>query len=61
MKNQLVERLKALKDELDKGNQVINQKQQELVNLQQTILRIQGAVQVLDEEIKKFDDSNKAV
>jgi predicted nucleic acid-binding Zn-ribbon protein len=45
-------KLAALKAELERGNTMISQKQQEMLALQTTIFRIQGAITAL-EELKK--------
>jgi chromosome segregation ATPase len=53
--DKLEKRLTELKTELEKGQQLFQQKQQELTVLQQTILRIQGAIQVCEEMLKEAE------
>ena len=45
----LEQRLKALRDELETGQKMLADVEARRVELQQTILRISGAVQVLEE------------
>lgn len=49
MKNELEARLKLLKDEYQKGQGQLIALEQETVNLKNTLLRISGAIQVLQE------------
>lgn len=53
MKEQLEKRLKELKYEFESGQKMLAEKESELANLRNTLLRISGAIQVLDEEIAK--------
>jgi predicted nuclease with TOPRIM domain len=49
MRQQLEERLVALKSEYDKGQSRFRQLEGELTSLRETLLRISGAIQVLQE------------
>lgn len=49
MKERLEERLKALKTEFEAGQEMLADLESKQVNLQQTMLRISGAIQVLEE------------
>ncbi|MBK8902417.1 MAG: hypothetical protein IPM53_14620 [Anaerolineaceae bacterium] len=49
MKKQLEERLKALKTEFEAGQKMLAELETKQVNLQQTMLRISGAIQVMEE------------
>lgn len=51
MQTQLEKRLKALREEYDQGEQVMSELLNKQRELQQTMLRIQGAIQVLEEEL----------
>lgn len=55
MKEQLQKRLEELKNEYKSGEQMMQDLQQKQDNLKQTMLRIAGAIQVLEEEIAKED------
>lgn len=48
-------RLKDLRQEQARGQQVLAQKQKELVELQQAILQIAGAIQVLEELLNETE------
>jgi hypothetical protein len=52
MNEKIEKKLEVLKAELERGQALINQKNQEALNLQTTIFRIQGAITAL-EELKK--------
>jgi hypothetical protein len=52
MKEQLQNRLEELKREFEVGQNKLRELESEEVNLRQTLLRISGAIQVLDEELK---------
>ena len=49
MKDDIEQRLTALRQEYDKGQQLLVTKQEEVADLQQQLLRISGAIQVLEE------------
>ena len=49
MKQKLEERLQELRNELESGRKLLDEIETKKVNLQQTLLRISGAIQVLEE------------
>lgn len=49
MENQVKERLTQLKSEFEKGQRRLQELENETTNLKQTLLRISGAIQVLEE------------
>lgn len=51
MKDQLQTRLAALKAEYDAGQKVLANLESQKANLRETLLRISGAIQVLEEEL----------
>ncbi|MFP4436107.1 MAG: hypothetical protein ACLFVO_02585 [Chloroflexaceae bacterium] len=53
MREQLEQRLAALKAEFDAGQKLLTDLEQKQANLRQTLLRISGAIQVLEEELGK--------
>ncbi|MBE9233715.1 hypothetical protein IQ231_19085 [Cuspidothrix issatschenkoi LEGE 03284] len=53
MKEQLEIRLKELKSEFTSGQQVLTDLEAKQANVRETLLRIQGAIQVLEEELAK--------
>jgi uncharacterized protein (DUF3084 family) len=57
MKEQLEQRLEQLKTEFQKGQQMLMDAEQQVKNLQESLLRINGAIQVLEEELKKYDEA----
>ena len=56
MKEQLVQRLTALKAEFEAGQKMLAELQRQQAELRNTLLRISGAVQVLEEELAKAAD-----
>ena len=56
MITQLKERLETLKQELQQGQQRITEVHQQEQELEATLLRISGAIQVLQEEIEKSEN-----
>lgn len=52
MRQQLQRRLEALKKEYNAGKTRASELEQQQTNLHQTLLRISGAIQVLEEELK---------
>ncbi len=60
MKEQLEKRLKELKEEFESGQSELDELIKQQNNLQQTLLRISGAIQVLEEEIKKASEEKPA-
>jgi hypothetical protein len=53
MKELAEKKLAELKADFEKGNQLLSQKQQEVSNLMSTLVRIQGAVAVLEDLLKE--------
>lgn len=62
MKTQLEQRLKELKNEFQGGQKMMAELQAKEASLRDTLLRITGAIQVLEEELARDGQSNgKAV
>lgn len=57
MRERLEQRLKALKVELEAGEKLIAELDAKRLNLRDTLLRISGAIQVLEEELAKAAQS----
>ncbi len=53
MKEQLEKRLKELKAEFESGQKMLAELETKQTNLRNTLLRISGAVQVIEEELAK--------
>ena len=53
MRQQLEERLTSLRTELEAGERVLADLETQRANLRETMLRISGAIQVLEEELAK--------
>ena len=53
MKIQLEERLAELKEELEKGQAIMADLKAKETNLRESMLKIQGAIQVLEEELSR--------
>lgn len=51
MKEKLEARLSDLKGEFEKGEQALTQVEARKIQLEQTLLRLSGAIQVLEEEL----------
>lgn len=58
MKQQLQQRLQELKVEFESGQRFLAELETQQANLQNTLLRIQGAIQVLEEELAKANSSS---
>lgn len=56
MKQQLEQRLQQLKAEYESGQKVLADLDNRRAEVEQTLLRIQGAIQVLEEELAKVDE-----
>jgi predicted nuclease with TOPRIM domain len=56
MKDQLVQRLQELKAEYESGQKMLADLQAKQANLEKTMLRISGAIQVLEELIAASED-----
>jgi predicted nucleic acid-binding Zn-ribbon protein len=63
MKQQLEHRLQSLKSEFEAGQKMLADLEAKQVNLRETLLRISGAIQVLEEELNNAsevaDDNNQ--
>ncbi|MDJ0520219.1 MAG: hypothetical protein QNJ74_29520 [Trichodesmium sp. MO_231.B1] len=57
MKEQLEQRLNELKSEFESGQKYLADLEQKEANVRQTLLRIQGAIQVIEEEIAKANNN----
>ena len=55
MKEQLEKRLTELKAEFASGQKAMTELETKQANLRDTLLRISGAIQILEEEISKTD------
>ncbi len=53
MKEQLEKRLKDLKTEFESGQKMLSELEAKQANVRNTLLRISGAVQVIEEELAK--------
>jgi predicted nuclease with TOPRIM domain len=53
MKDQLEQRLNELKAEFEAGQRMLAELEAKRANLQESMLRISGAIQVLEEELAK--------
>jgi hypothetical protein len=58
MKQQLEQRLKELKAEHESGQKVLAELDVKRANVRDTLLRINGAIQVLEEELAKANSNN---
>ena len=63
MKEQLEKRLAELKAEFESGQKVMADLEAKQANLRNTLLRISGAIQILEEEIAKVstEEENERV
>lgn len=60
MKEQLEQRMRSLKNEYVAGQQALLELEAKQASLRDTLLRISGAIQVLEEELQKAELSNKS-
>lgn len=60
MKEQLEQRLKELKTEFESGQKMLADLETQAAELRKTLLRITGAIQVLEEELAKCDESQSS-
>ena len=60
MKDQLQKRLADLKTEYETGQKMLARMENDEIILRNNLLRISGAIQVLEEELEKSDTGNKA-
>ncbi len=61
MKDQLLQRLTVLKAEFEAGQKMLAELERKQAELRNTLVRISGAVQVLEEELAKAADGPSAV
>ncbi|AOW99222.1 hypothetical protein BJP34_06915 [Moorena producens PAL-8-15-08-1] len=61
MKEQLEKRLQQLKAEYESGQKVLAELETKQANVKETLLRIAGAIQVLEEELKNAQQENNFV
>lgn len=61
MRTQLEERIKQLKEEFATGEKMLADLENKQVNLRNTLLRISGAIQVLEEELGKNSDGEETI
>ncbi|MDJ0903388.1 MAG: hypothetical protein QNJ55_31770 [Xenococcus sp. MO_188.B8] len=59
MKEQLEKRLAELKAEFESGQKVMAELEGKQANLRDTLLRISGAIQILEEEIAKVSEKEQ--
>lgn len=60
MREQLQERLEKLKAEFEQGQKMLAELDTQRENVRQTLLRISGAIQVLEEELGKTSEESHA-
>ncbi|MBN2250988.1 MAG: hypothetical protein JW724_02800 [Candidatus Altiarchaeota archaeon] len=58
MREQLEQRLKELKEEFESGQKMLAEVEARAENLRQSLLRISGAIQVLEEELCKAEEGD---
>lgn len=58
MKKQLEQRLEELKTEFENGQKMLAEVEIQRANLQESMLRISGAIQVMEEEIAKLGQAS---
>ncbi len=58
MHQQLANRLTELRAEFERGQKRLQELESEAATVRNTLLRISGAVQVLEEEIERYQQSN---
>jgi predicted nuclease with TOPRIM domain len=61
MKEQLENRLAELKSEFEAGQKMMTELESKQSNLRDTLLRISGAIQILEEEITKLNKTLEPV
>jgi predicted nuclease with TOPRIM domain len=60
MKEQLEQRLAELKTEFESGQKMLADLEAKQANLRETLLRITGAIQVIEEELAKCESPSAA-
>ena len=58
MQERLEQRLKELKDEFESGQKMLADLDIKQANIRNSLLRISGAIQVIEEELAKFNTDN---
>ncbi|MDZ8105289.1 MAG: hypothetical protein RM338_06630 [Nostoc sp. DedQUE12a] len=58
MKQQLEQRLQSLKTEFEAGQKMLTDLEAKQANLRDTLLRISGAIQVLEEVLNETSETN---
>lgn len=58
MRKQLEQRLQQLKAEYESGQKVLAELETKEANVKETLLRISGAIQVLEEELVQTSDND---
>jgi uncharacterized coiled-coil protein SlyX len=61
MRERLEQRLQELKTEFGKGEQTLQELEEQVATVRQTLLRISGAIQVLEEELGKAEQPDEVV
>jgi hypothetical protein len=61
MKTKVEERLQELRNELDSGRALLDEMETKKANLQSTLLRISGAIQVLEELLASEKESDAGI
>lgn len=61
MKEQLEKRLTELKSEFEAGQKMMTELENKQSNLRDTLLRISGAIQILEEEINRVNETLEPV
>lgn len=56
MKQQLEQRLQSLKSEFESGQKMLAELEAKQANIRETLLRISGAIQVLEEELNNASE-----
>jgi uncharacterized coiled-coil protein SlyX len=61
MRERLEQRLQELKTEFGKGEQTLQELDEQVATVRQTLLRISGTIQVLEEELGKAEQPDEVV
>jgi uncharacterized coiled-coil protein SlyX len=61
MRERLEQRLQELKTEFGKGEQTLQELEEQVATVRQTLLRISGAIQVLEEELGEAEQPDGTV
>ncbi|NEQ62144.1 MAG: hypothetical protein F6K53_33955 [Moorea sp. SIO4A1] len=57
MKEKLEQRLQSLKAEFEAGQKLLAEYETKQMSLRETLLRISGAIQVIEEELNQFTEA----